>query len=123
MATQTPKIITPKVTLPAPSNPQVAPETTPPLVGKHRSLQNVANITTIPVPAFTARVLVQATKGTVRFTMDGSDPSGEAGFRLPADWRPFPIDWQPGMQLKIVGETPESGFEYQPFARNGRWGP
>lgn len=131
MPTETLKIIAPKVaqlhTQPnsqptrtiLPTNGQPPPEAA--LIGKHRSIQSLPTVQAISLPSFTSRVFVQATRGVIRFTMDGSDPSPDSGFQLPPNWRPFALDWQPGMQLKVVGETPDAGFEYQPVTRNGRW--
>jgi len=81
-------------------------------VGAHAS-DNVTTAATLVKPVGANKALLQALTQNVRYTLDGSAPSGSAGFQLKAGDPPRQIAVDGGITLKVITETGTASLQYQ----------
>ena len=69
---------------------------------------SVDSVTTVSAPLGANVIIFQAEGGTIRYTLDGSNPSASFGFRLAVADGERRLDLPAGAVLKFIGEA--SGF-------------
>jgi hypothetical protein len=85
-------------------------------VGAHTENNSLASVVTLALPAALAdggQIMLQCFTQNVRFTLDGTTPDADTGFRITAARDPIIVWIDPAASLKLIEEAATAVLQYQ----------
>jgi len=82
-------------------------------LGSHVANTTISSATELVPAAGATKLLIQALTQNVRYTIDGTDPTGAIGFLITANDPPGIIYLGSDMTLKVIEETATASLQYQ----------
>lgn len=86
-------------------------------VGSHTTNSSLSAAVTITIPTGANKLMWLALAKNIRFTLDGTTPTANVGFRLGYQYNtsPMVISVSPAMTIKVIEEAASATLDYQFF--------
>jgi hypothetical protein len=81
--------------------------------GSHSDGTDISSAVAITIPNDATKILIQSRTKALSFTLDGTTPTSQKGFKLAADDPPLLIPLSNATSLKVIEEEATADMQYQ----------